>query len=210
MEDSLRPCQDISFAGNREGILKGKQSSLWGEYVRLIGEIKPRYAIIENVEHLRKNGLGVVLNDLSKIGYDAEWHTIQAAHVGLPHKRERIFIISYPSSERCDERTGKERYLQTDTEWKGEKIYAEGKQCESESGEIREILPKRRFEIISSAIPSRFASVSRVRRVVNGLSKGMERDRKQRIKQLGNAVVPQIPELIGKSIMDIEKSLEIR
>lgn len=200
------PCTDISFAGNQEGILHGKQSSLWREYARVIDEVEPRYAIIENVEHLRKNGLGVVLNDLSRIGYDAEWFVATAKSVGLPHQRKRLFIISYPSRKRLDGHTREERHLQTNEERSSKEIHSEGQQCQSITGEIREVLSKGTFESISTTYPNQFASVSSVHRVTDGFAGELERERKERIRQLGNAVVPQIPQLIGEAILKFESN----
>jgi len=90
------PCQDISVAGKGGGI-KAKRSGLWKEFARLINEIRPKYAIIENVANLRSQGLISVLQDLWAIGYDAEWHCIPASAFGAPHRRDRIWIIAYPS-----------------------------------------------------------------------------------------------------------------
>lgn len=90
------PCQDISVAGKGGGI-NAKRSGLWKEFVRLINEIRPKYAIIENVANLRGKGLIRVLQDLWEIGYDAEWHCIPASAFGAPHRRDRIWIIAYPS-----------------------------------------------------------------------------------------------------------------
>ena len=92
------PCQDISVAGKKEGI-HGKRSGLWKEFKRLIKEVKPRYAIIENVANLRANGLETVLGDLAELGYDGEWHIIPARAVGAPHLRERIWIIAWRGNE---------------------------------------------------------------------------------------------------------------
>ena len=89
------PCQDISVAGAGEG-LEGKRSGLWSEFHRLIKEIKPQYAIIENVSALRSRGLDQVLRSLSEIGYDAEWNCIPASAFGAPHRRDRIWIMAYP------------------------------------------------------------------------------------------------------------------
>lgn len=92
------PCQDISTAGKGAGI-NGSRSGLWKEYHRLIGEIRPSWAIIENVSALRSKGLITVLQNLSEIGYDAEWHCIPASYIGALHRRDRIWIVAYPS--RC-------------------------------------------------------------------------------------------------------------
>lgn len=94
------PCQDISNAGKRVGIT-GSRSSLWKYYLKAIREIRPRYALIENVSALTHRGLDVVLADLAEIGYDAEWYNISASAVGAHHTRERLFIIAYSNSIRC-------------------------------------------------------------------------------------------------------------
>jgi len=93
------PCQDISYAGKGAGIT-GERSGHWTHYARLINEIKPKGVIIENVSALRRRGLGVVLSDLNKIGYDAEWHCIPASAFGACHQRDRIWILAYRRSER--------------------------------------------------------------------------------------------------------------
>ena len=90
------PCQDISVAGKGGGIA-AKRSGLWKEFARLINEIRPKYAIIENVANLRSQGLISVLQDLWEIGYDAQWHCIPASAFGAPHRRDRIWIIAYPA-----------------------------------------------------------------------------------------------------------------
>jgi DNA (cytosine-5)-methyltransferase 1 len=92
------PCQDISNAGKRAGI-DGERSGLWSEFARLIGELRPRYAIMENVAALLGRGLERVLGDLAALGYDAEWHCIPASAVGAPHRRDRIWIVGDASGE---------------------------------------------------------------------------------------------------------------
>lgn len=91
------PCQDISVAGKGAG-LSGERSGYWKQYKRLIEEIKPKGAIIENVSALRNRGLDQVLQDLDAVGYDAEWHCITASHFGATHQRDRIWIIAYRRS----------------------------------------------------------------------------------------------------------------
>ena len=92
------PCQDISYAGKGAGI-EGKRSGLWTELARIIGEVRPRYAVLENVSALLSRGLERVTGDLAEIGYDCEWHCIPASYVGAPHRRDRIWIIAYPNSD---------------------------------------------------------------------------------------------------------------
>lgn len=93
------PCQDISCAGKGAGIT-GERSGMWGEMARIIGEIRPRYAFIENSPMLTIRGLESVLCDLAAMGYNAEWGVLGASDVGAPHKRDRIWILGYASSNR--------------------------------------------------------------------------------------------------------------
>lgn len=93
------PCQDVSIAGKRAGIT-GARSGLWKEFARIICEIRPQYAFIENVPGLIAKGFDVLLCDLAEIGYDARWTTLSAAEVGAPHKRERLWILAYAEGTR--------------------------------------------------------------------------------------------------------------
>ena len=91
------PCQDISAAGKGAGIT-GERSGLWKEYARLIDEMRPRFVFAENSPLLRTRGLGVVLEDLAAMGYNARWGIIGAGAVGAPHKRDRMWVLAY----RCE------------------------------------------------------------------------------------------------------------
>lgn len=88
------PCQDISAAGTGNGI-DGERSGLWLEMARIIGEVRPRFAFVENSPMLTSRGLGTVLGDLAALGYDAEWGVLGAADVGANHQRDRIWILAY-------------------------------------------------------------------------------------------------------------------
>ena len=92
------PCQDISAAGKGIGIT-GKRSSMWGHMARIIGEVRPQFAFVENSPMLTSRGLGTVLGDLSEMGYDTEWCVLGAADVGANHKRDRIWILAYTNSQ---------------------------------------------------------------------------------------------------------------
>ena len=85
------PCQDISAAGKGAGI-EGNKSSMWKHMARIIGEVRPQYVFVENSPMLTTRGLGVVLADLSTMGFDAKWGVVSAADVGANHQRERIWI----------------------------------------------------------------------------------------------------------------------
>lgn len=91
------PCQDISCAGKGTGI-DGDKSGLWSEMARIIGEVRPRYAFIENSPMLVTRGLDRVLCDLAAMGFDAEWGVISAASLGAWHERERVWILAYTNS----------------------------------------------------------------------------------------------------------------
>ena len=85
------PCQDISAAGRGAGI-DGERSSMWKHMARIVGEVRPQYVFVENSPMLTSRGLGVVLADLSTLGFNAKWGVVSAADVGANHQRERIWI----------------------------------------------------------------------------------------------------------------------
>ena len=160
------PCQDISNAGKRLGI-EGERSGLWKEFARVIGEIRPKFAIVENVAAINFRGLGRVLGDLTEIGYDAQWNVIPACAIGATHERDRCWIVAYPEGfpgvHQSDIAKEAERLLNDRSPWAS---------CPWDAPE------------------------SAVCRVDDGVP-----DRVDRTSMLGNAVVPQIPEIIGRAIM---------
>ena len=93
------PCQDISTAGRGAGI-DGERSGLWREMARIIREVEPRYAFVENVPALRSRGLGRVLGDLAEMGYDARWCVLGAVDAGAPQRRDRIWILADSNRQR--------------------------------------------------------------------------------------------------------------
>lgn len=99
------PCQDISVAGKGAGIT-GERSGLWSEMARIIGEVRPRFAFIENSPALVNRGHDRVLADLAALGFDAEWGVLSAADVGAQHIRERIWILAYSKLRGLSERWG--------------------------------------------------------------------------------------------------------
>ena len=100
------PCQDVSAAGKKLGTIDGARSSLFSEILRIaaeVGEIRGElpWLLMENVGNLIRGGDGLwfaaVLHGLAEVGYDAEWHILPASFVGACHRRERVWIIAYPS-----------------------------------------------------------------------------------------------------------------
>jgi DNA (cytosine-5)-methyltransferase 1 len=92
------PCQDISVAGRGAG-LDGERSGLWGEMSRVIREVQPRYAFIENSPALTLRGLDRVLCDLAQMGFDAQWGVLGHDDFGGQHRRERIWIVADSSKK---------------------------------------------------------------------------------------------------------------
>jgi len=92
------PCQDISLAGKGAGI-SGERSGMWTHMARIIGEVRPRFAFVENSPALLTRGLGVVLSDLAALGYDCKWTVLGAADVGAPHRRERFWLVAHATCE---------------------------------------------------------------------------------------------------------------
>lgn len=87
------PCQDISAAGKGAGI-DGERSGMWQHMARIIGEVRPRYAFVENSPLLVGRGLARVLGDLTQMGFNCRWGVVGAHHAGAPHRRDRIWILA--------------------------------------------------------------------------------------------------------------------
>jgi DNA (cytosine-5)-methyltransferase 1 len=202
------PCQDISTAGLGAG-LSGSRSGLWFQFHRLIKEIQPRYAIIENVSVLRSRGLDQVLWSLSEVGYDAEWHCIPASAVGAPHRRDRIWIVAYPRHRRRGnvwafeggENSQGERPTNTSALSRPSiepNLLADTNSAHSEG---RRLSSGTYAQYANTVSAGWWETEPAVGRVANGLP-----GQSHRLKQLGNAVVPQIPELIGRAIMEYERA----
>jgi DNA (cytosine-5)-methyltransferase 1 len=231
------PCQDISQAGKRAG-LAGERSGLWREYARLVGELRPRYVIVENVAALLGLGFGDVLGDLAALGYDAWWDCIPASAVGAPHRRDRIWIVAHAESERRGEaRQLRERSAQrpsrcgqvlADSPRDGPAQHAQPGADNSEAPRTGAALGGRSRVAMADAYstglshgrqtrepPCESEAVGRmalaelerrggawwaepdVGRVAHGVPARVDR-----LRSLGNAVVPQIPELIGRAILE--------
>jgi DNA (cytosine-5)-methyltransferase 1 len=88
------PCQDISIAGKNAGLLGGDKSSLWKDFIRVISDVKPKYAIIENVSALLGRGLEIVIQNLAEIGYDSTYTVYDSKYFGVPQRRRRVYIVA--------------------------------------------------------------------------------------------------------------------
>ena len=210
------PCQDISVAGNQKGIVEGTRSGLWSECARLVGEIRPDYAIFENVTALLSGESGKwferVLWDLSEVGYDAEWHCIPASELGAHHHRDRVWIICHPQKlQRNGGNTNGEdgkckipEFGNTSSERDMADTSSNGLQGVGENGGATgqaRLCSRERWNKVKELSKARdqWSVEPSVGQVANGIP-----DRSHRLKGLGNAVVPQIPELIGRAILETE------
>lgn len=176
------PCQDISYANHKGKGIEGERSGLWSEYIRIVRKIRPQFVCAENVSAITFRGLDRVLWDFARSGFDAEWQTLPAQAFGAPHGRDRVFIVANRTSKR---RKANEVFNRRPFETAGEKQAARlrlwpGK-CER-----------------SPALPDRirWRPNSELCRVADGVP-----DELDRYRGLGNAVVPQISEFIGRRII---------
>lgn len=88
------PCQDISSLGKGAGI-SGERSGLWSEFARILCEVRPMCAFVENSPMLLHRGVDRVLGDLAALGFDARWGVLGACIAGAPHTRERVWIVAH-------------------------------------------------------------------------------------------------------------------
>ena len=193
------PCQDVSTAGNRAGLSDDTRSGLWSQFARLIGELRPGFVIVENTPGLLSLGMGTVIGDLVRLGYDAEWQPVSAEDIGGPHPRERIWIVAYPVRARLER-------LWVTSGVEAEIADARRVNDDSNAAFIAGLhrMGKRGLCSVIDANPYRPSWAGQqwpeaqplLCRVGDGLP-----DRVDRTSALGNAVIPQIPELIGNAIL---------
>lgn len=103
------PCQDISTAGKQAGIKEGTRSGLFHELVRIVRVVRPQFVVLENVAAILDNAmLGTVLGELAEAGFDAEWACIPASAVGACHQRDRWWAVAYPTDLLSDGSTSEQ------------------------------------------------------------------------------------------------------
>lgn len=209
------PCQPHSLAGKRRA--SDDERDLWGEFARLIGEIRPRWVLGENVPGLltSEDGqfFGRILNDLAKVGYNVGWCSFPASSVGAIHQRERVFIIAYSGSFGCMDKQIK-KYSTERREQTLSELTASFNDVAYPYIEYVERCGEdtlQRFEKLQREPYSRRVEEWRKRsavyqpklcRTYNGIPNQVDR-----IIALGNAVVPQQVYPILKMIADIERGI---
>jgi DNA (cytosine-5)-methyltransferase 1 len=171
------PCQGASHMGNKLG-LADERTGLWREYARLIGEIRPNYVLLENVAAIIHRGLGDVLGSLAEFGFDAEWSIVSACSVGAPHVRQRVYVVANANGV-----DGRPRVRNP---------------FARQRPQIPEVS---RLEGSRVDWRSRMANPSELYGGADGVAFGLDRNH-----AIGNGLIPQIPELIGRAILSATDS----
>jgi DNA (cytosine-5)-methyltransferase 1 len=195
------PCQPISIAGSRGGCYDERW--LWPAFLNVINEIKPLWVVIENVQGLRTKGLRTILAGLAYGGYDAEWDCLPAAAFGAPHIRYRFFIIAYPRSAE-QRKEGPRVFKQA---WRTQFAVQDFMASNTAYTRLqRRITPKgeegqRKMVVTRMGITHgrSWPFEPNVDRVGYGIPLRVDR-----IRSLGNAVVPKVAEWVGRRIVDYE------
>lgn len=207
------PCQPFSVAGKQKGHQDARH--LWPEMLRIIKDAKPEWVVAENVEGHIKLGLDAVLNDLESEGYTCWTFIIPACAIGAPHQRNRVWIIANaehygqfatkkPNSKReavynnSEGKNGASKFAGM-----GQSCDVAYSKCKRTQGERKE--PLFRFKEFSWCKNIRGPKDLRSRQDIpeplicrndDGFSQRVDR-----LRAIGNAVVPQIPEIIGRAIL---------
>jgi len=166
------PCQPVSVAGKR--LAQADERWLWPEFARVVRALRPRFVLVENVPGLLVRGFGDVVGDLATCGYDAEWDCIPASAVGAPHRRDRVWLVARHEGSETPDRCG----AVGDADKSSADPYAEGRG------------PRR-----AASEPGWWATEPSVGRVAHGVPARVDR-----LRSLGNAIVPQVAEWIGRRL----------
>jgi len=215
------PCQDISVAGLQKGITKETRSGLFYELIRIIRMVRPRYVVLENVAAILNRGLDIVLRELYEAGYDAEWAVISASSLGASHRRSRWWLVAYPNSIGCGGRGSERRSMQErqllQSERQRREMGSETQRCSINTSnpdskrlqglrgkyELQESSRERTFTWRNSGITLNpdwkgYKSKPTLCRGDDGLS-----NRVDRLKALGNSVVPQVAAIPLQRVKDL-------
>jgi len=200
------PCQSISTAGKGEGITEASKSGMWFQLIRTIRMVRPKYFILENVSAILNNGLDIVLRDIYEAGYDAEWCCIPSSFVGACHQRDRWWLIAYPNSK---QNSGTESEIQAGRIFSSSSNRS-GNVTNSDINRLQGKIGSRlhratwRTQDIRRIDPDwgQYESKPILRRGDDGL-----RNRVDRLKALGNSVVPQVAAIPLQRVKDIHEQL---
>ena len=207
------PCQPFSVAGKRKGTDDDRY--LWDETIRVVAECKPRWFIGENVEGIININNGLVLRqvqtDLEKQGFQVQCLIIPASGIGAWHQRKRVWIIAANSNNHGSYRSQRDATEQSCNEQKDRLSFRDDKDVPNTNtrfsiGENKEIQTGRNAfnSIYKSGKRNWWQTQSEFCGVPNGVSYELDKDRANRIKALGNSIVPQIARQLGLAIMKAE------
>tara|TARA_A100001201_G_C4066043_1_gene194169 strand:+ start:259 stop:1149 length:891 start_codon:yes stop_codon:yes gene_type:complete len=221
------PCQDISVAGLQKGITEETRSGLFFELMRVIRMVRPQYVVLENVAAIINRGLDIVLRELSEAGYDAEWSVIRASSVGACHQRSRWWLVAYPndnglpSAEKCElngeasDRTQKRQNQSCQSERSSEPSSSRAIQSSAKfTNSYSKGMERRKFTINEKMQKTGFTWKSNTphlspewRKYVSKsvLCRGDDglRNRVDRLRSLGNSVVPQCAAIPLQRVKDL-------
>lgn len=181
------PCTDVSLAGKGAG-LQGERSGLWFQYLRIIDDVRPSWVLIENVAALRQRGLDQVLSGLSALGYHSRWDCIPGTAVGASHQRDRIWIVANTSRKRV------------------EGLWSEGFKVPQplDPAFLLDGHGVRQWKVEPDLAQSLYGVPRRVDGRMNSRLQGRLNTWMDGVKQMGNAVIPVIPQIIGAEILRVE------
>lgn len=199
------PCQPYSLAGKGRG--DRDERDLWGEVARVVGEIRPKWFVGENTPGLfaRSNQryFRQVLDDLAALGYSVGWGIWGACDVGAPHRRDRVFIVARNAESGRVYREISDAVVKRRDQSKIQRRELEKSGDEENAGRIQTC--GMQFKRVCGGIPGKrewWETEPDVGRVADGVSARVDR-----LRCLGNAVVPQQAYPIFRAIADYEKSV---
>ena len=188
------PCQPFSLAGQRRGTDDPRH--LWPWVRDAISNLRPRYAILKNVRgHLSLGGT-TVLGELAEVGYDAEWRVVSAAGLGAAHRRDRLIVVAYPNSQSQSDGSKHEVGLVADADGPRREHSNEERSSCATLGERYAVFQQAEPSDCIERAKSYWVCEPSVGRVADGIPARMDR-----LRGLGNAVVPQVAEYVGRLVM---------
>ena len=204
------PCQPHSLAGKRSA--SGDDRDLWGEFARILRELKPRWVVAENVPGLLSSEagrfFGRVLWDLAASGYDAEWDCLPAAAFGAPHLRDRVFLVAHARGKQLSQQSQPQSEGSAAADTGGAGVLRPVANGHSRGGTRSALKPQIQAAVfvrpdLVGCGGSHFGAAWQAEPNVDRMADGFP-GRVDRIRGLGNAVVPQVAEYVGRRILAAE------